>query len=311
MKSNGRSITYFDIFLAKKTYNEGRNVIQFLKDRMPAETSLSDIIEISYDLQAGEYIENVKSNKAQALAYWEEMASIIDAHADSPSSWLDVGSGELTTLTGVLNTLRKEILPNSVFALDISWSRLKKGLAYVTKNKTFDIDIKAFVADIRAIPLPTDSIDMVTSSHALEPNGRMLDALLRELFRVAKRRLILFEPCYEINSAEGKARMDEHGYVKGIDQAVSKLGGTVKQKIVMENVSNPLNPTVCFVVDILQTSIENKEMKPVFTVPGTDISLEWIDHFYFSKEVGLSFPILAGIPILRDKYGIVSTAMLD
>jgi hypothetical protein len=39
--------------------------------------------------------------------------------------------------------------------------------------------------------------------------------------------------------------------------------------------------------------------------------VELLDNFYFSKEVGLSFPILRGIPIFREKYGIISTCLAD
>ena len=46
---------------------------------------------------------------------------------------------------------------------------------------------------------------------------RTLEALLRELFRVTKKKLVLFEPSYELNSEEGKVRMDRLGYIKDIE----------------------------------------------------------------------------------------------
>ena len=75
-----------------------------------------------------------------------------------------------------------------------------------TKHKTNLL--YPFVADIKSIPLASNSIDVITSCHALEPNGKSLNLLLKELFRVAKNKLILFEPSYELNSKEGKRRKD-------------------------------------------------------------------------------------------------------
>ena len=41
---------------------------------------------------------------------------------------------------------------------------------------------------------------------------------------MAKRKLILFEPSYELNSKDGQKRMDSLGYVKNIEGEVDKLG---------------------------------------------------------------------------------------
>jgi serine/threonine protein kinase len=68
----------------------------------------------------------------------------------------------------------------------------------------------------------------------LEPNGGKLKELLMELFRVTADKLILFEPCYEINTQEGKDRMDKLGYIKNIEGVVGELGGKVIDKIVVK-----------------------------------------------------------------------------
>ena len=214
-------LKYIDIKEASEVYKRGENVSLFLKKKYGEFVSLSEIIEISYDLQAGTYIDDVLKNADQANAYWQEIADIVAANTSKIGSLLDAGTGELTTLCGLTNSLNKK--PDVVFAFDISWSRLSKGWEYAEKyypsqHKTINV----FCADIASIPLPTSSIDLVISNHALEPNREQQDILLDELLRVAKSRLILFEPCYEINSRQGKSRMDLHGYIRDLDGSITE-----------------------------------------------------------------------------------------
>ena len=90
-------------------------------------------------------------------------------------------------------------------------------------------------ADIKSIPLKSNSIDVIISNHALEPNGKYLSDLIKELFRVVKKKLILFEPSYELNSLKGKKRMDKLGYIKNIKSTVKNLGGSLVEIIPIKN----------------------------------------------------------------------------
>ena len=196
---------------------------------------------------------------------------------------------------------------SNVLAFDISWSRLFKGGKFHQKNNKTNISIEAFVADIKEIPLHGKCIDVVTSNHALEPNGRNLPILLKELFRITKRKLVLFEPSYELNSKEGKERMDRLGYIKNIEAEVEKLGGKVTDIIPICNTSNPLNPTACYVIEpasVKSVSLES----PKYCVPGTDLKMENNGSFLLSKDTGLVFPVLDGIPILRTNSAILATS---
>jgi len=181
------------------------------------------------------------------------------------------------------------------------------------KNK-FKI-IKPFVAEISEIPLPNKSINITTSSHALEPNGGRLKDLMIELFRVTINKLVLFEPCFEINTDEGKIRMERLGYIKNIDGIVQELGGKIIEKIVIKNISNPINPTVCFVIippsnsELSNTHFHNSKI--FYSVPGTEIPLEKVKKFYFSEKVGLCYPILNGIPILKSSTAILASSLRD
>ena len=103
--------------------------------------------------------------------------------------------------------------------------------------------------------------------------------------------------------------MDEHGYIKDLDSTVAALGGTMIAKIPLNIAANPLNPTVCYVIDVPPG--KDGTDRPDFTLPGSDAPLQETHGFYHSRQAGLSYPVLDGIPILRTKNAIVSTALLD
>ena len=87
-------------------------------------------------------------------------------------------------------------------------SRILKGMDFAKQYMGNQYaKLHTFVADIKRIPLLNKSINITISSHALEPNGLNLREIMIELFRVTTDKLILFEPCYEINTNEGKIRM--------------------------------------------------------------------------------------------------------
>ena len=247
MSANEKSIKYFDILAAKQAYANGENISEILRSQKKIDYNSSEIIEMAYDLQAGSYIEYVTKNPNFVNSYTSELVAILDNYISSDKSLLDIGTGELTTLSFVIKNLINK--PKNIYAFDISWSRISKGLDFA-KNKMGNdfLNLKPFVGDIKEIPLLSKSIDITTSSHALEPNGANLHQLMLELFRITADKLILFEPCYEINSDEGKKRMEKLGYIKNIDGIVKELNGKILEKFVIKNQSNPLNPTVCFVI---------------------------------------------------------------
>jgi len=303
-------IKYFDILAARKAYLEGKNVVDHLREQHHAPNNTSEIIETAYDLQAGTYIEQVRKDNGRALLYASELAEIINKHIKPGYSLLDIGTGEMTTISLIMNIINSK--PKQLLAFDISWSRIYKGLQYAKINMKKNYDLLCpFVADISEIPLPEKSVNITTSSHALEPNGGNLEKLISELFRVTVDKLVLFEPCYEINSDEGKKRMDSLGYIKNIESVVKNLGGNLVDIIKIDNVINPLNPTACYViVPPIHIGMKHKNMRTVgkFSVPGTNFYLEKIDNFFFSKQTGLCFPILRSVPVLRSSAAILATA---
>ena len=298
---------YSAIIELKACYQRGENISEKLRRDSGIHFNTPEFIEIAYDLQAGSYISYVRNDSGQSQRYASELAALLDLHMTGCRSLLDVGSGELTSISRVLMAMENP--PEQTFACDISWSRIHTGQQFAADVMGDSSGcLTTFVADMEQLPLATGAVDCVTSSHALEPNGNNLDALLKELVRVARKRLVLFEPCYEINSEDGKARMDRLGYIRGMEEALTRAGASLKAMIPLNNVANPLNPTVCFVADVP----EKKDVGiTTFTVPGTDYPLMSSDGVMFSAETGYAFPVLRGIPVLRSNAAILASAMAE
>ena len=291
----------------RRAYAKGINITDFLKTKFRSSSNTSEIIEIAYDLQAGSYIDYWQKNTEQANLYAAELATIPDQHTPEGASILDVGTGEMTTLTTILNHMN--VIPSSIFALDLSWSRIIKGIQFFESNLTKQsIEMNAFVSDMSAIPITSNSLDVITSSHALEPNAAKLDKILSELFRIAKQKLVLFEPSYELNSQVGKSRMRRLGYIENLPAIVNNLGGRIIETTPIKNVSNPLNPTVCYIIETNNNHSQGSITKPQFCIPGTNQSLYYDNGFLASAEAGIVFPILDNIPILKLEKAILATA---
>lgn len=308
---NDSCMNCFDITSARAVFAKGGNVTQFLKNAAGCSHNSAEIIEIAYDLQAGSYINRVSRNIDREQQYADELASLIAPFLSSGKTLLDVGAGELTTLAQLMTNT--SIQPTAVYAFDISWSRLHHGRSFCheTLGEKASV-IHPFVANIRDIPLPGNSIDVVTSNHALEPNGGNLSPLLNELFRVCREYLVLFEPSYELNSAQGKARMDKLGYIKDIEGTVRHLGGVLQDVIPHSNVWNPLNPTTCYIIEPPENDADtnlDEKAHVGFTAPGTDYYLHQQDGFWVSRDAGLAFPVLQDIPILKSGNAILATSL--
>lgn len=293
---------------ARRAHARGENVTLHLQQQLHVSRNTPEIIEMAYDLQAGSYVAYANDHRDLLDRFAAESANILDRYLHANASILDVGCGELTTLSHLVSHLRADLGP--LFAFDISWSRLRIGQAYASSRlpEQAFARLRLFAAEMSEIPLPDRSIDVVISNHALEPNRGRETELLSEILRVARSHAVLFEPSYELNSAEGRARMDALGYVRGIEAAATGLGARIIDVVPMSNVTNPLNPTAAFV---LENPLRDGDPvnDPVFSDPGSSSRLVKRDTCYFSPECGVSYPIIEGIPILRASAAVLTSAL--
>lgn len=230
--------------LAKRAFADGRNVAATLRKYVGTEINTPEIIQAAYDVQAGTYVHFTKKNRDFVEAYSAQLAALLDKQLLPGYVLLDAGTGEMTTLVHMLSALETRLA--KVYACDISERRLQVGRAYAGDHLPGKIE--AFKAELSQIPMPDNSVDVVTTNHAIEPNGGREQKILAELFRIARRKLVLFEPCFEIASDEGKQRMNTHGYVRDIAGHAERLGGKLEYFAPLQTFINPLNPTACFVI---------------------------------------------------------------
>ena len=294
-----------DLSELKKLYEAGINITTHLKTN---DSNSLSAIEVAYDLQAGSYTEFAVKNSEDLRLYVSNIAEILSPHLKMGDRILDCGTGEMTTLTGVANHAFP--LDAKVFCLDLSLSRILWGVKYCDQFMRDDIrqQLCPFTADIGNIPMHDNSMDVVWTSHALEPNYQRESLILSEIFRVAARKVVLFEPSYEANSEEGRSRMERLGYVRDLPKHIEQQGGTLSSVVRLENISNPLNPTHAYIIDPPKGSVLKRDRsQSVFACPVSKTPLELHDDCFYGEKSLLAYPIVAGIPILRKDHAIIAS----
>jgi uncharacterized protein YbaR (Trm112 family) len=284
----------------RDAYYKGENAMEYARSQLGKGENLSEATLVAYDLQAGSYSEQTRRSYEDNTRWCQQIVDVLREDFTRGNSLLEVGVGEATTLATVVRLLGG--VTGKVMGLDLSWSRCDAAMAWL-KEERVSADI--FVGDLFAIPLADESVDVVYTSHSLEPNGGREFEALRELLRVARRRLILCEPIYELGSVEAQARMLKHGYVRGLDDTLKQLGAKATTCSLLPYTPNPLNPSGIIVVDKIASNQGNCD--PALRCPLTHTPLVRMDDVYHSPTAGIVYPILDGIPLLRAEHAVIAS----
>lgn len=185
---------------------------------------------------------------------------------------------------------------------------MSQGCAWLSENK---VGARLFVGDLFEIPLDDESIDVLYTYHSLEPNGGREEEAICELLRVARRFVVLVEPIYELGSPEAQARMRQHGYVRALKETTDRLGGKVTDYRLLDYMENPLNPTGLIVIEKPLSTTRGKESGLRWSCPLTQTPLYEMGDVFVSKDAGLVYPVLRGIPMLRSQHAIVASSILS
>jgi ubiquinone/menaquinone biosynthesis C-methylase UbiE len=202
----------------REAFERGENAMAWARAHSsPTNTTVSTII--AYDLQSGTYVESARKNKQFVTQWCSQLANILRPFVSAGDKVLEVGVGEGTTLAGVVSALGIDNI--SVYGFYLIWSRIAIANRWTSEN---NIKSKLCVADMFNIPLDDNSVDVVYTSHSLEPNRGKEEVAMVELLRVARKAVVLVESCYELATKEAQNRMDEHGYVRGLRSIAGRLG---------------------------------------------------------------------------------------
>lgn len=292
----------------RSAYARGENAMAYAREMLQTD---GDTVRnqrlatlIAYDLQAGKYVEFARNNPKKKKLWCDQVAGLISPLLPFDGSLLEVGVGEGTTLSGVLDELGR----GQAFGFDISWSRIKVANEWL-QNKSKIAEL--FVGDLLNIPLADNSIDVVYSSHSLEPNGGLEKELIYELLRVSRNAVVLIEPLYELAPAEAKTRMRYHGYVRGLREAAERLGAEVIDYRLLDYVDNPLNPSG--VLALRKPGFAHPKNKWSFAAeefwqcPLTGARLIAAKDGFAAPDQGIVYPVLQGIPLLRKEHAVVAS----
>lgn len=286
-----------DLLQLKTLYETGVNIIDYLDKQGLAR---SEAIAISYDLQAGSYVQYAKDNMGYIDEYTSEIADILNGLSANAEAIMEVGVGEATTLSNVRTRLSFD--PDSI-GFDISLSRVLFGRKYFTSNGKGPA--RFFVGDMFNIPFADNSIDIIYTSHSIEPNGGREKEALSELYRVARKYLVLLEPSYEFATIDGKSRMDRLGYIKGLVAVAKELGMKIIDYRLTKVCANPLNPTAMLLIE--KNRYAESCRLADYCCPQTKKTLKLNHGCYWSESSLKVYPVILDIPCLTDKHGVVAT----
>lgn len=288
----------------RKIYLNGGNIIQYLRELEKRDYNTIEDILISYDFQAGSYIKEYYKNPDFTKNYCSSLANTINSLGKFKSI-IEIGVGEATTLRFLLERLKK--IPENIYGFDISWSRIKFARKFLMEGKINQVQL--FTANLFEIPLPDNSIDIVYTSHSIEPNSGREEAALKELYRITRKYLVLLEPAYDLANKNAKKRMMKLGYIINLYSNLRKLKYDIIEHRLFDFIKNPLNPTGLTIIK--KEKSENKSDNNHFICPVTHAKLKEYNHsVLFSSESLLAYPVIDGIPCLLKENAIVATHYL-
>lgn len=285
--------------LLREKYRNGENIIHYITEQYGDKSILPEAINVSYDLQSGTYVENFHKNPQYFESYLSDFANELNNLSEF-NSILEAGVGEATTLIPLLSRIRQK--PEIVFGIDSSWSRVKTAINFAQSQGNGRVQLA--VGNMFTLPFTDNSVDLVYTSHAIEPNGGMEKQALQELYRVARKYLVLFEPIYEFADEAGKKRMDDLGYIKGLYQTAIDLGLKVVRYELLPHIKELINPTG---VIVIEKSISGSPQLPNFACSISKMPLENAEDCLYNRESGLAYPKIMGIPCLKAEQAIVAT----
>lgn len=304
MKTNTQKLRHL-VEGMRLAYSRGENAMAWARANEEISDDVIDAALIAYDLQAGSYTAFARKNIEYRSRWCIQLATLIQTWVQPEDLILEVGAGEATTLSGVVSALKQPTI--QAMGFDISWSRIQAGRNWLNENK---INANLFVADLFNIPLADNTVDVVYTSHSLEPNGGRESAAIAECLRIARKAVILVEPIYELAPEDAQRRMASHGYVRNLKETAEGLGAAVANYGLLDVCANPLNPSGVLILEKTNPKPRSAiDLQSCWQCPITGAGLVNADDLYYARDVGLAYPVMRGIPLLRPEHAVVASLL--
>lgn len=296
------AVTRYDSSEISALLRRGENIMRCIRNQEGVQDNSPTAIIYSYDAQAGSYTKalenpNIQEHKSQI---GRRLGPLLDDLG--PTSLLDAGVGEATSLVPILSRMSHP--PREVFGFDISLSRLLYARKHLEGHGIKEA--KLFTGELDRIPLSDSAVDVVITMRAMEPNRGREESILKELLRVARRHLVLIEPSYELGGPATRDRIEQMGYVSGIPQTLKRLGYAPSRFERWGLDFNSSNEAALIVVD---KAVIADVTPPRFVSPISGKPLVSRADCWFCPEDGHAFPIIAGIPCLTLASGILASKL--
>ena len=121
------------------------------------------------------------------------------------------------------------------------------------------------------------------------------------------RYLVLLEPSWELGSDATKARIERHGYVRGLPDVLRSLGATIER-----HEAWPFNQSAANEAALIVARVPDKGARPARPELRSPIGrspLENHGSYLYSKQDGFVFPLIEGIPCLLAENGILASRL--
>lgn len=303
MKTNTEKIRHL-VQGMRLAYRRGENAMAWARANSECSDNAIDAALIAYDLQAGSYVQHARQNKEYRKRWTAQLAALVKPWVESGDRVLEVGVGEATTLSGVVGELHDLAL--RPYGFDISWSRIDVGHKWAKEN---NLALNLFVADLFHIPMADNSVDVVYTSHSLEPNGGREAEAIKECLRVARKAVVLIEPIFELAPEAARARMTSHGYVKDLKNTAESLGAKVAKYGLLDICANPLNPSGVVLLAKDGNSPRLANDATPWQCPISGAKLVDVGDLYYATDVGIAYPVMRTIPLLRPEHAVIASAL--
>lgn len=291
----------YDISEIRALYAQGRNIVDWFRNKENGRTISDTAILYAYDVQAGSYTVSLRDPAIAQIKtdFGRKLAAVLDEF--EPKTLLDAGIGEATTAAPYLSTMS---FKPKVFGFDMSLSRLLYARSNLEAAGIADSTL--FTSGLDAVAMPAGAIDVVVTVHAIEPNHGREEKIISELLRVARRALVMVEPSFEFGSKRTQERIKRNGYIRGLPSTISRLGFELCRHEKWGLDINPDNEAALLVVKKPEEKAAHGEG---FISPISGTMLVRRPDCWFSRDDGHAFPIISGIPCLTAESAVLASKL--